>query len=55
LQNNSTYDDLTALTYRRTGNRRVEPQMATKSEPPKTAADDETIRQRMEELRKQLK
>ena len=55
IQNNNTvYDDLTALTYRRTGIRRVEPQMATKSEPPKTVADDESIRERAEALKAKL-
>ena len=53
-QNNDTYNDLTALTYRRTGIRRIEPQMATKTEPPKTVADDESIRERAEALKAKL-
>ena len=52
--NNDTYNDLTALTYRRTGIRRIEPQMAVKTEPPKTVADDESIRERAEALKAKL-
>lgn len=53
--NNASFetDDMFNRALRRTYGRR-EPEMATKAEPPKTAAEDETIRKRMEALKKQI-
>lgn len=52
---NSSFDtdEMFNRALRRSYGRR-EPEMATPTEPPKTAAEDETIRKRMEALRKQI-
>lgn len=46
-------DDMFNRAIRRSYGRR-EPEMATKAEPPKTAADDESIRRRMEALKREI-
>lgn len=46
-------DDFVAASFRRSYGRR-EPQMSSPAEPPKTAADDEHLRERMEKLKAML-